>query len=310
MIGGRRSGWPSHVAAAVTAVALGACCSFGLEAAKETEEEPDDDTTPSERLDLGTAEYPDGNRATVADYPWYSPTLRPIRYRVGYRLADEQADAIRAAYQNFAQLVGHERLSETRFRWRPPPGCGTGIQCVYEELAREGQDSLKPLAELFRKRVRDAKLDALGAAQLVVTFVQEIDYRIPGDEPFGVFPPSLVVKFRWGDCDSKSLLGQMLLAAVGVDSVLISSQVHKHTMLGVALPAPGSSFTWRGTRYAFLETTAKGSPIGHINPSLLRPNDWEIQELRTSRPQIGGERGGRDEVVTVVTPTGRWCGLR
>lgn len=298
----RRTRWPSAVATAAMALVLTACCSFSLESGDESEEESDEGDTKSERADLGTADYPAGNRATVADYPWYSPTLKPTRYRLGYRLADEEADAVRAAYENFTRLVGHERVSESRFRWRPPPGCSNGIQCVYEELAREGQDSIAPLAELFRKRVREGRLDALGAAQLVVTFVQEINYRVPTDEPFGVFPPSLVVKFKWGDCDSKSLLAHMLLAAVGVDSVLTSSQAHKHTMLGVALPAPGTSFTWQGTRYAFVETTAKRSPIGHANPSLLRPNDWQVLALRTNPPRTVGTGDGHAGERSVVTP--------
>jgi hypothetical protein len=94
-----------------------------------------------------------------------------------------------------------------------------------------------------------------------------------------VLPPALVAQRRWGDCDSKSLLAHMILRTLGINSVLISSEAHQHTMLGVALPAPGTSFTWQGRRYAFVELTAKRSPIGHIHPKLLSPNDWRVVEM-------------------------------
>jgi hypothetical protein len=95
-----------------------------------------------------------------------------------------------------------------------------------------------------------------------------------------------VVSEKRGDCDSKALLGHMLMGELGIDSMLISSQVHKHSMLGVALPSGGTTFTYRGRRYAFVECTAEGSPIGHINRELLSPNDWRPVPIavRAARP--------------------------
>jgi hypothetical protein len=118
----------------------------------------------------------------------------------------------------------------------------------------------------------------------VITFVQEIHYRIPDEEPFGVKAPALVVKDAEGDCDSKSLLAHIILRSLGIGSVLISSEAHKHTMLGLAQPAAGRSFTWQGRKYAFVELTAKRSPVGHVNPQLLRPNDWQVVAMNYKPP--------------------------
>ncbi|HZO15496.1 MAG TPA: hypothetical protein VFB62_19625, partial [Polyangiaceae bacterium] len=256
--------------------------SIDLEPRPEEREEP----PPPEKgeVHLGDAAFPAGNPAAPVQHPWWVKRLEPTRYRLGYKVPEPTASQLREDYHRYARSVGHRRLDKNRFQWSPPARCFGGLHCVYEELIEEGREPIAPISALFEERARVAKLSSLDAAELVLTFVQEVRYEIPDDEPFGVLPPPLVVRLKYGDCDSKSLLGHMILARLGIDSVLISSEAHKHTMLGVALPAPGTSFEWQGRRYAFVETTAKHSPIGHINPQLLRPNDWRVVAMRVTPP--------------------------
>jgi hypothetical protein len=265
----------------------------------------DDDRTPAPRardgeVDLGTAEHPRGNRAEPALHPWSARGVAPSRHRLGYRLSDDSAREALGEFHGFARKVGHKKLDEHRFQWRPEPRCLGGLHCVYESLDGQDGDRIRPLAELFVDRARAADLDVAQATALVVTFVQHIRYEIPEEQPFGVLPPSLVVKEKRGDCDSKSLLAHMLLREIGVRSVLVSSQAHAHTMLAAALPAPGKSFTWRGTKFAFVETTAKNAPIGHMDPKLLRPNDWQVVDIRyDERGRGSSAEAGRTAVEAV-----------
>lgn len=256
---------------------LGSCCPISVDLEPSTREDAPKSDDP--RIDLGNAEHPAGNDASPSDHPWWVPKLEPQQYRLGYKLPAEQASLLVDAYHRWADAVGHQRLSDERFQWRPEPRCFGGLHCVYEELDDQDGSAVHPIAEIFRGRASTARLSALDATALIVTFVQEIDYRIPQEEPFGVLPPAIVVKNKWGDCDSKALLAHMLLRSLGIQTVLISSQAHKHTMLGVALPSAGESFEWQGRRYAFVELTAKRSPIGHIDPRLTRPNDWQVVQL-------------------------------
>src|SRR5262249_936096 len=131
-----------------------------------------------------------------------------------------------------------------------------------------------------RARAHDARLSTMDLAQLVVTFVQAIPYEIPEQEPFGVLPPALVASRRKGDCDSKALLAHMLLHSLGIDSMMVGSNAHHHEMLRTAPPVSGTKFTFAGRAYAYTEMTAKGSPIGHINPQLLLPDDWKPVAFR------------------------------
>jgi hypothetical protein len=264
------------------------CCPIrvDLERREEGREEPP--PPDGDELHLGDAEYPTGNSASPVLHPWWVQRLDPQKYRLGYKVPEQTAAELRDNFHSYARRMGHRRMDKTRFQWKPPPRCQGGLQCIYEELVKEGRSAIDPIAALFQRRVKNASLNALDAAELVVTFVQEVRYEIPDDEPFGVLPPPLVVREKVGDCDSKSLLAHMILARLGIDSVLIASELHKHTMLGVALPAPGTSFEWEGRRYAFVETTAKRSPIGHINPELLQPNDWRVVAMRGESARHAG----------------------
>lgn len=282
-----------RAASIVAALGVGGCCNIpvdfdpddplGRDRPPDDDEGDDDDDdgkTANGHVDIGTAAYPSANRAKRAAHPWWLPELKPSKYELGYKLDDVAGEGIHEAYRRWARQVGHKKLDENRFQWHPPQRCHGGLHCVYETLEESSDPGVEPIADLFRRRASKARLDVGELASLVLTFVQEIEYKIPKDEPFGVMPPALVVKNRWGDCDSKTLLAHMLLRSIGIRSVLISSNAHKHTMLGVAVPAAGRSFTYQGTKYAFVELTAKRSPIGHINPQLLRPNDWRVVEMR------------------------------
>jgi hypothetical protein len=300
------------VTLAILVLATSSCCStcadiikLAVEEAVE-EEEPDEDAP---RVDLGTAEHPDGNGADAVRHKWWVPRLEPKKYRLGYQVPKTEAKQIGQAYDDWARSVRHRRVSKDTFQWRPPPGCFGGLQCVYVELATQGHDAIEPLADLFVRRMQEEKLSAMDVASLVVTFVQAITYEIPKEAPFGVRPPALVVRLKRGDCDSKALLGHLILRRLGIHSVLVSSKAHKHTMLGVALTAPGKSFSWKGRRYAFVETTAKRSPIGHIDPKLLRPNDWQAVRLdydQIAKPsELKRKRPGRDDNRSQPLRSGR-----
>jgi hypothetical protein len=152
--------------------------------------------------------------------------------------------------------------------------------CVFQALSEEDHAAVQPLVDLFKKRQKNGHLDTLRLAKLVVAFVQDIRYREPDEEPFGILAPALVVAKRQGDCDSKSLLAHIILNELGYDTVMLSSDAHRHAMLGIALPVPGTKIRYRGRDYAYTELTAHGAPIGYLFPENSKPNDWRVVLLR------------------------------
>lgn len=269
----------ASASALLIAVSLGAagCCRF-IDLVSTEPPEPD---IKGPAQELGTASYPPGTPpASPAVHTWNARQLAPATYRLGYALAPGEARDIDDDFQSFAKSVHYDDEGNGRFRWAPPAGCTGDLHCVYEALVARDRVDVEPMVERFRKRQVEARLNTMDLAWLVVTFVQSIKYEIPKDEPFGILPPALVASQKRGDCDSKSLLALMLLRSLGVDGVVLSSAAHKHAMLGLALPAQGTKITYSGRTYMFTEMTAKGSPIGHINPELLKPNDWKVVPFR------------------------------
>jgi transglutaminase-like putative cysteine protease len=233
-------------------------------------------------VDLGLAIYPPAKPpGRRAEYRFVAPSLKPKTYRAAYALTDAENRSIKKALADYATSVGYHRIDKGRFKWEPPEGCSKDMRCALEVIARRNQADVEPIAERFRKRARDAKLSQLQIAQLVVNFVQHIPYQIPRDSPFGLLPPAIVVHERRGDCDSKALLALLLLRSLGIESVIVSSNTHKHAMLGIALPTQGTTIEHEGKRYAMTECTAPGWPIGRMHPKLKSPSDWRVIPVRS-----------------------------
>jgi hypothetical protein len=242
----------------------------------ETDE--DDDGEPA--TELGEAEFPPGTKKPVAAHDWYADRVEPHRYKLEYAMSREMQADVLAAHQAFAKKVGYTPMGGGKFRWYIPPGCEPDMGCAFGAMSDSNREALQPIVERFRARQREANLDAGQVAVLVVTFAQSIHYEEPEDQPFGILPPASVVAEKRGDCDSKSLLTHLVLRELGIDSVMLSSKAHRHAMLGIAIPAAGHTFRFGGREYAYTELTAKNSPIGHINPDLLEPDDWKIVPTR------------------------------
>lgn len=271
-----------HVASAAFFLSLaGCCCGFADlgDLFKGGEEDEPSADTPG--VDLGVAVFPEKAAASSATrYSWRDRRLEPPVYRAGYALAADEQKAVNDAHWKLAEKVNFKDQGGGSFRWTPPPGCGPHMQCIFEDLAARSKADLEPLAARFRARVDEAKLDPTDAAQLVTSFVQAIPYQIPEKLPFGLLPPALVAARKTGDCDSKALLLHMLLASLGIDSVLLTSDAHRHSMLAVAVPAQGDKIVHEGRSYAWVETTAKNAPIGWVSKDLLKPNDWVVVPVR------------------------------
>jgi hypothetical protein len=254
----------------------GCCCSFPDLTTLLIPSEPEpSDSTPG--VDLGLAAYPPtASEEDATKFAWRDQRLEPSVYRARYALGAKEQAAVNEAHLALAKRVKFKDKGNGNFVWTPPRGCDAKMQCIFESLAEDSKDEIDPLTARFKLRVREAKLDATQTVELIMSYVQAIPYEIPKDRPFGLLPPALVVSQKKGDCDSKALLLHMLLDSFGIDSVMLTSDAHRHSMLGVAIPAQGTKITYDGRSYAFVETTAKSAPIGWISKDLLKPNDWVV----------------------------------
>jgi len=232
-------------------------------------------------VDLGLAVYPPGSAALPVTRHAWRVDRRGARYGLGYRHDPSAAAALEADHVRHGREYRFRRLSRDRFSWRSPPGCsGREWECIYRRVYQRSAPDLGPLLSRFEAYARAAQWTSADIARWLLAFVQQIEYRVPGEYAFGVLPPALVASKSWGDCDSKSLLLIHLLDRFGIDSVLLVSEVHSHALVGIDVPTSGDGLRHRGRRYAWAETTARDAPLGWIHPGLKLPRDWRVVRVR------------------------------
>lgn len=226
---------------------------------------------------LGSITVPEDYRLGARTYHWRDRQ----RYGLGYGISPEVHGEVDDAHAALARKFSYRPSGAGgQFTWIPPPGCQPQAwKCVFNMTADDSADHIAPLTELFRQERVRAGLDLRTTAQLVVTFVQNITYRLPTETYFELLPPEIVVADGSGDCDSKALLAAMMLKDLGIPTAMLYSRSLAHAALGVAMPGTGKSFSQGGRKYLFVEVTYPGWAIGTIPPQYDKPKAWEVLPL-------------------------------
>lgn len=260
------------------------CCCLSMAAAESAEDPLDwkrivtpEQTPLANEVPIGDALVPETLTASEARrYHWRQTHAA---WGLGYGLSTSVHDEVYRDFKKLADRFSFRQGSGTNFTWVAPTGCrDREWQCVFDTLARDNADNVRPLTELFRKVQQEKSLDARQTTELVVSFVQNITYRLPTEESaaFGMLPPSIVVSDGSGDCDSKALLAVVMLQQLGIDAVVLLGSSLGHAALGVALPVTGKKFAYGGKRYAFVEVTTPGWTLGALPPEYDVPRAWKV----------------------------------
>lgn len=261
------------------------CCCLGLGLVLEMGEELKLPSVGGPPADLGAALIPlDTLPHEVRTYEWRVKGLEPSRHQLRYGLGATLADALDKEHLKYGQKLKYRTVGSRKFTYRAPPECLEDLRCIYEELMRSNARPVRELGERFAEYIRVNQLSQEQAADLIVGFVQRIQYELPPDEvPFGIYPPALVPARDRGDCDSKAVLTVMLLRQVGIDAVILYSAPLAHAAVGVGLPGSGTSLRLGGRGYRYAEVTNAGWPIGMIPPDHNKPHLWTVLPPPDSR---------------------------
>lgn len=254
------------------------CCCLGLGVLFELGEDGSLPSLGGPPADLGTALIPlTAQPLETRTYEWSVRSLNPPRHTVGYGLGTSLAEQLDREHLEFGQRLNFSRVASGKFTYRAPPECLKDLRCVYEELMRSNAWPVRELGERFVEYIQAHQLSQAQAADLIVGFVQRIQYELPPDEvPFGVYPPALVPSRGRGDCDSKAVLTVMLLRQAGIDAVILYSAPLAHAAVGVGLPGSGTSLRLGGRSYRYVEVTNEGWPIGMVPPEHDKLHLWTV----------------------------------
>ncbi len=108
--------------------------------------------------------------------------------------------------------------------------------------------------------------------QLLLKLVQDIPYGVPPSSVgskyiSGIINPPDLLRYGWGDCDSKALLFASILKHFPQQN-MIAVHTPGHYLTAVeSVPRPYQDFiTYQGKRYVFCESAGPGRfPLGYIN---------------------------------------------
>lgn len=161
---------------------------------------------------------------------------------------------------------------------------------VYFELYDKNKDRLTFLQDSLIL-IRDSlNLDRDDFARMVVSFVQDIPYNyiLPescegyDDHPcvpnvkYGILSPVEFLTTLQGDCDTRTVLLFTLLKNFGYSPIILNSNEYLHSMLGLDISASGDYLIYKGSRYAFWETTNVGWLPGMLPPDMSNTSYWNV----------------------------------
>ncbi len=149
---------------------------------------------------------------------------------------------------------------------------------VYRRIYNHSFSRMSSILEGFNKIFIGENFDDRDKIYFVITFVQNIKYDRPGGV-LDLFPPLGTIAYRFGDCDSKTMLLYVILEKMGLDCAMLWSHNYKHAMLGIKVNGRGNFLTANGKKFYFLETTYPNWDIGEIPPEFSNIRFWFISEI-------------------------------
>jgi hypothetical protein len=214
-----------------------------------------------------------------ASYSWsfVDNALRNRKYEVNFKLLERDVNAAMDYIDELASTKYTDLGLQSRFS-DPETEARTVWAEVYKRVYNFSIPEMKNVLEGFNKIFITEKLAANDKVQFVITFVQNITYGRPGGA-LDLFPPIGTLAYRYGDCDTKSLLLYVILEKMGIDCAMLWSFNYKHAMLGIKVSARGNYLTTNGKKYYFLETTYPNWNIGDLPPEFNNTRLWFIDEL-------------------------------
>ena len=170
-------------------------------------------------------------------------------------------------------------------------------------LKNKDENKLNGLYFLFDSINNKNKLSKIKFAEVIVSFVQDMEYtiiledgcdanlyidrftknyllnypnRCDGYQRFGINTPIEFLMKQKGDCDTRTLFLYLIFTHYNYDVAVLSSEFYGHSILGINLPINGLAYTYNNQQYVFWETTTPNCKPGIISNQISNLNNWRI----------------------------------
>ena len=163
-------------------------------------------------------------------------------------------------------------------------------------------DKLDLVYSMLDSLLIQKKMNRIQFAEVIVSLIQDIPYTLilsdkcdadiyndkfireylesngecQGYTKYGLLTPVEFVSTLKGDCDTRTLLLFTIFSHYDYDVIMLSSELYRHSLIGINLPYSGSSKTINGKKYVVWETTQKGIPPGVISREISDMRFWNV----------------------------------
>ena len=145
-------------------------------------------------------------------------------------------------------------------------------QRFYRMIVRDNYARLTPLAQIWQEWAREQGIELQDIPAYFLQQLQGFAFSRPGGVSDFVNPLTTLAEGR-GDCDSLGILYTIVLDQLGIDSILMVSDVHAHAMAAVDVEGQGAHFPFAGRQWLVAELTADVA-IGQIAANMADPATW------------------------------------
>ena len=150
--------------------------------------------------------------------------------------------------------------------------CIRYYRLIYRDSYSRIADAVSVIARNMGARNGMTEAQKRQFAQKALTFVQGFNYERDLRTSDFINLVTAVTEGR-GDCDSRSMLFAMILAAADIRSSIMLSHHYSHAMALADIAGAGARFEAFGTKWLVAETTAK-IDIGLIDQDISDPRYW------------------------------------
>lgn len=158
----------------------------------------------------------------------------------------------------------------------------------------------------------EKELNKVEFAEVIVSLIQDIPYSLilsdacsaniykddfikeylnnngecQGYTKYGLLSPVEFLSTLKGDCDTRTLLLFTILDHYNYDVAMLSSELYKHSIIGINLPYKGISKSINGKSYIVWETTNQGIPPGLISREISDMRFWNVSLMSNKNLSI------------------------
>ncbi|MEP3210065.1 MAG: hypothetical protein ABJN95_12780 [Maribacter sp.] len=166
------------------------------------------------------------------------------------------------------------------------PSFSWGI--FYKYVVDHDTPLVEELSLAFYNYQKEKNMSRRDFAELIISAIQDIPYSLLlSDEckksdvqpcfshiKLGVLAPAEFVSSLRADCDTRTLLIYTLLSRFNYDVAILNSEKYLHSVIGLNIPSTGKYKTLKNKKYYFVETTARGCPIGYLPNDVSNISYW------------------------------------